>query len=105
MFDTITLKGKTSVNKAYYGIIDYVNTRFVQFFDFTEIDDTDLTSMVIAWRIEAPYQRFSLFCLEHSPNKELPEVKVLNRNFITIEYSDPESHHKAPKVKRRRLKV
>lgn len=105
IFDTIILKGNKNVSKSYYGVIDCVNPRFVQFFDFTEFDDADMTSIVIAWKVQSPEMRFSLFCLENFPNKELPEVKVLNRNFVTIEFSDVENNHKAPKIKRRKLKV
>lgn len=101
IFDEITFNdGETK-----YGIIDYISTKHLYFFDFTEIDDAAYSILAIAWRAECleDPKRFSVFCLINYPRLRLPKAKLIPKSAIkkstrSIKGRSQKSHQKKSKV-------
>ena len=79
LLDKITMDD----GREYLGVTDYVNSKHVYFFDFTNNIDKDFITKVVLWKGYKPNIRFSVFCMINYPNTELPKVILLpNKNIL-----------------------
>jgi hypothetical protein len=87
------------------GIVDYVSTKQLFFFDFTNdytLDD-DLLILAMMWRGNSPdTTRFSVYCAMYFPTLQLPTAKLIP--LSNIDQCDV-SLTPTPKPKSRRRKI
>lgn len=80
----------TSNDVEKVGVVDYINDRFIHFFDFSEIQDPDVVLMVVLWRTRFAHMRFSLFASIHFPKITLPRVTLINKRGLNDYTSNTE---------------
>lgn len=85
--------------KKYNGVIDFVNTKHVYFFDLTNNSDVDSIMMIILWKGYNPDMRFSVWSMLNYPEFKLPEVILLPQKNIVGEPYPPTVIHRGTKVK------
>lgn len=73
VFDTVTLKD----GRKFYGIVDYVSTKQIYFFDFTTEVDIDYIILAILWRGNTETLRFSVFSAIEYPTVRLPRAILI----------------------------
>jgi len=73
--------------KKYIGIVDYVNTKHVYFFDFSQEDQIDYLMLSILWKGYNPNIRFSVFCGINYPTLTLPRaILIPTKSIVNREY-------------------
>ena len=86
--------------REFIGIVDFVNTKHVYFFDFTNNLEMDYVTMVILWKGYNPSIRFSVWSMINYPNMPLPKVLLLPmRSIIHSEHYTPTVINKGRKIK------
>lgn len=79
LLDTITLKDNTQL----HGIVDYVTTKHIYFFDFSKESATDYIMLVMLWKSsEKTETRFSVYCISEHPRTILPRVILIPKSNI-----------------------
>lgn len=101
LLNTIHLKtGETLI-----GIVDYITTKQIYFFDFTKQAEfsPDILFLAMMWRGNSlSNTRFSVYCAINYPGLELPEAKLIP--VSNIEDCDFEITQ-SPKAKQRKRKI
>ena len=89
--------------KSFIGIVDYITTKQLYFFDFTNEKYIDYILLAILWKGNYDNMRFSVFCAINFPNIDLPRVILLPQsNIEDIDGMLPEFDK--PKQKKRIIK-
>lgn len=86
------------------GIVDFSNSNFIHFFDFSNDDQIDLIVLAIKWRLYYPDLRFSVFCSIYYPKVQIPQVILINKKHATVE-SGTKIHRQTGKVKKKRFLI
>jgi hypothetical protein len=79
LFNKITLKDGRVVK----GIIDYITTKQIYFFDYTNNKNVDYVLLSILWKGNHDNMRFSVFCAIEFPELELPNVILIPQSNIS----------------------
>lgn len=85
--------------KKYAGIVDFVNTKHVYFFDFTNNTEIDYVTLAILWKGYNPELRFSVWCMMNYPNLQLPTVILLPIKHILNDTFTPTVITRGRKIK------
>ena len=100
LLNTIELKD----GRKLLGIVDFVTTKQLYFFDFTNEHTIDYVTLSILWKGNHAEMRFSVFCTVEYPNVRLPKVVLIPQsNIKDIKGKLPD--YKKPKQKKRLIKV
>lgn len=99
LLDTLILKDGSKL----HGIVDYVTTKHVYFFDFTIESHPDYIFMALLWKLDFSHQRFSVFSIRF-PQRALPQVRLISKNDIIFTNKDL-SPTKKPKQRKSTLKL
>ncbi len=100
LFNKITLKDGRQIK----GIIDYVTTKQIYFFDYTNNKNVDYVLLSILWKGNHADMRFSVFCAIEFPDLDLPTVVLIPQsNIINIEGKLPD--YQKHKQRKRIIKV
>ena len=99
VLDIIKLKNDKNLS----GIIDYVSSKQIYFFDFTQETNIDFLLLAILWKGNNPNIRFSVYCTINYPEIELPRAILLP--LINIESSSKNLElTKKPKQRKKTLR-
>lgn len=72
-----------STGERLVGVLDYMNNRFIHFYNFNHNSDPNLILAAIAWRTGHHHtMRFSVFCAIYCRGITLPAVNLVNRKTI-----------------------
>ena len=85
--------------REYSGIIDFVNTKHVYFFDMTNNCDVDPLIMIILWKGYNPELRFSVWAMMNHPHYQLPQVLLLPQKNIINQVLKPTVISRGKKIK------
>lgn len=100
LLNTIELKD----GRKLLGIVDFVTTKQLYFFDFTNEHTIDYVTLSIIWKGNNAEMRFSVFCTIEYPELRLPKVILIPRtNVVDIKGKMPD--YKKPKQKKRIIKI
>lgn len=100
LLNQVTLKD----GRKYVGIVDYVTTKQIYFFDFTGEASLDYTLLSIMWKGNHADMRFSVYCAIEHPNIQLPNVILIPQNNIDKILGNYD-HHEKPKQRKRIIKA
>ena len=78
LFNKIMMKDGRDV----IGIIDFVTSKQIYFFDYTNNKNIDFTLLSILWKGNHADMRFSVFCAIEFPELELPNVVLIPQSNI-----------------------
>lgn len=70
-------------NKVLNGVIDFVSTKYITFYDFTMNDDPYLIKVVLIWRSYFSHIRFSVFTEIYFKSLVIGHPIMLNKKTIT----------------------
>lgn len=70
-------------NNLKEGIIDFVNTKYVSFYDLTNNTDPYVVKVVMLWRVFYQNMRFSIFKSIYFPTLNVPSPVMINKKSIT----------------------
>lgn len=100
LFNTIKLKDGRNL----LGIVDFVTTKQLYFFDFTNEYMIDYVTLCILWKGNCDNMRFSVYCTIEYPTIKLPKVVLIPISSIdNINGNIPT--YKKPKQKKRIIKI
>lgn len=68
--------------KTLTGVIDFVSTKYVTFFDFGMNDDPDLVKILMIWRFYYSHIRFSIFKELYFKGINLDQPILINKKTI-----------------------
>ena len=100
LLNTVELKD----GRKLMGIIDYVTTKQLYFFDFTEEHTVDYVTLSILWKGNHAEMRFSVFCTIEYPTIKLPKVVLIPQSNVK-EIKGKLPDYKKPKQKKRIIKI
>lgn len=83
-------------NKTLRGVIDFVSTKYVTFYDFTMNEDPYLVKVVLIWRSYYSHIRFSVFTEIYFKSLVIGHPVMINKKTFTSPVPPP-----TPKSKRR----
>lgn len=98
LLDTIILKD----GKKLTGIIDYVSSKQIYFFDFTHEVNIDYLLLAILWKGYNANIRFSVYCIVEHPETALPRAILIPINNIK---SSDKKLSKTKKIKQRKKSI
>jgi len=78
LFNQITLKDGRELR----GIIDYVTSKQIYFFDYTNNKNVDYILLSILWKGNHSDMRFSVFCAIEFPDLDLPNVVLVPQSNV-----------------------
>jgi len=99
VLDIIKLKN----NKTLIGIIDYISTKQIYFFDFSQELDKDFLLLAILWKGNNPNIRFSVYCIIEFPEIKLPRAILIPLSNIEDSSKNVEITKK-PKQRQKSIK-
>jgi hypothetical protein len=99
LLDAIELKdGKTLI-----GIVDYISSKQLYFFDFTQDTDVDYLLLAILWKGNNPGMRFSVYCTINYPTVQLPRAILVP--ISNIQRAIYNITTKKPKQRKRNIRL
>lgn len=98
LFDIIDTK-----ERRYIGIIDFVNSKYVTFYDMSNLADPNLTHLAILYKTYYPTMRFSVFVATHAPQFDFGNPVSINKKLI--EYHSRPLHPTLPTKKVSKMRV
>lgn len=96
VIETVRLKDGTSLT----GIVDFVSSKQIYFFDFTNETQTDFVLIAVLWKGNQPTLRFSVFCACEYPSIKLPRAilipisNIVNKEVVIKHFPKPKQRKK-----------
>ncbi len=64
------------------GVIDFVSTKYITFFDMSMNDDPDVVKILMIWRFYYSHLRFSIFKELYFRGVDMAQPKLINKKTI-----------------------
>ena len=88
--------------RRYVGVIDYVNSKYVTFYDLSG-GDPEIHHMVVVYKTYFPHMRFSMFVASYMPQYEIDTPLMINKKLI--KYHTAPLKNTAPPRRVKRIEV
>lgn len=87
-------------NKTLRGVIDFVSTKYITFYDFSMNEDPYLIKVVLIWRSYFSHIRFSVFTEIYFKSLVIGQPVILNKKTLTspIPAPTPKSRRKIERI-------
>jgi hypothetical protein len=69
-------------DKKYVGVVDYVSTKYISFFDISGIEDPDFRHLVILYKTYYHRMRFSVFNAMYAAQFDFGDPILINKKLI-----------------------
>jgi len=87
-------------NKTMSGVIDYVNAKYIMFFDLGKNEDPAIVSIVLLWRMHYSHIRFSIFKELYFKHLDIATPVLINKKSVCLgrQYSMDKPKRRTEKV-------
>lgn len=69
-------------SRKYVGVIDFITTKYVAFFDTSDLEDQDHRHLMILYKTYYSDIRFSIFIATHAAHFDFGEPILINKKLI-----------------------